>query len=1192
MKEQINRYARGAFEYEPLSAVTEPQSINDVVWKNKEYSGSLRISELHGREIKGLIYSSNNRVQLKLDRFMGERAVIAYNVDADTIEPGDRITGCFRIVSSGGELEIPYEFEVASGGYISENEEIRNLFQFASLAQNDSARALRIFASKDFNDVFLKGDLSLLKLKDELMTGGDIRTALEEFLIAIHKKSPVHISLSEEEMNIPYPETDTVAGVVISKNVWGRLILNIETDGDFIEVSKKNLTEENFTGGKLEFRFSIIRSKIHAGKNIGRIVFSTPFEKKVLIIRIDNISENEGKVFNMFEKRSVVALMRAYMDFRLHRIGLNDWLERSKGALGELLKRDEDNPYCCLLMSQLLITEKKMNEAKYYLDCAKDEAVSGQNSRQMLYCYYLYVSTLYNRDRTYALETAQTVKDIYERGNSDWRILWILLYLDVEMSKNKSLKLLRIKEQFNKGMRSPVMFLEACLILNEQPLLLRVLNEFEIHVLLFGCKEGIIEDKLLRQAAGLAYNSECRQRLLYRLLTRMYDISQNDDVLEAVCGILIRNGMKGEKYLKWYERGIRKDIRVTKLYEYYLASRRRDDLSPLPKMVLLYFGYNNELNRELRAYLYANLIRNREDYQQIYASYSVQMDEFVRDELRRGTADENTGIIFKEYLKKDMIDEKNAVTAAETFFTYKLECSEPGIKGVIVGHKELDCFELYTLTDGEAYVKIYTEEPCICFIDGYKNVYKDTIGYKLEKVYSNDVLIKPLMPYCEDELMPSLYFCERSRAYKDNSLDTIRLYGKTARRKEIIPAYKRQLVALIIDYYFDNYEGEDLDRLLDAQQEDGLFVPDELLESQLVKYIEALIIHGKYDDAYKLIHRVRHERLNPKRVLKLCDYIIKRAAESEELFEPEASLVSLAYYAFSKGKYSEYTLRLLNIHFNGGTEEMHKLWKASVEQGIDVYELEERLTGQMLFCRCSCADMEDVFAHYIRNGAGERMIEAYLAYNSYMYFVKGETVPQEVFSFIEDRIQADKDVILVCRLALIRSYSESDILSEEKAAAAQRLIEALSRKGYVFSCFSCFSRYFPLPYRIVDKTVVEYKADPEHRVVIHYAMGKEEEYTAMDMKNMYEGVFVKSFVLFYGDRVRYYITEEADGTEKTSEEYSIEYTSADGDIATGRYELLNRIMEDEAVGDNDSLNSHMDLYSMQNEAVRLFKTAL
>ena len=38
MKEQINRYARGTFEYEPLSAITEPEMIIAAVKKNCEQS--------------------------------------------------------------------------------------------------------------------------------------------------------------------------------------------------------------------------------------------------------------------------------------------------------------------------------------------------------------------------------------------------------------------------------------------------------------------------------------------------------------------------------------------------------------------------------------------------------------------------------------------------------------------------------------------------------------------------------------------------------------------------------------------------------------------------------------------------------------------------------------------------------------------------------------------------------------------------------------------------------------------------------------------------------------------------------------------------------------------------------------------------------------------------------------------------
>ena len=70
--------------------------------------------------------------------------------------------------------------------------------------------------------------------------------------------------------------------------------------------------------------------------------------------------------------------------------------------------------------------------------------------------------------------------------------------------------------------------------------------------------------------------------------------------------------------------------------------------------------------------------------------------------------------------------------------------------------------------------------------------------------------------------------------------------------------------------------------MLDAQQEAGIFTPEKLDEAQLVKYIEALIIYGKYDAAYAYIDKVRCERLNPKRVLRLCDYYIRIGIESDE----------------------------------------------------------------------------------------------------------------------------------------------------------------------------------------------------------------------------------------------------------------------------------------------------------------------
>lgn len=87
------------------------------------------------------------------------------------------------------------------------------------------------------------------------------------------------------------------------------------------------------------------------------------------------------------------------------------------------------------------------------------------------------------------------IKECYDKYD-DWRILWTLLFIDEELESNPSLKLLRMKEQFNRDCKSPVMYLEACRTFNQNPGLLRVLNNFEVNVLLFGAKNKFLEDKL------------------------------------------------------------------------------------------------------------------------------------------------------------------------------------------------------------------------------------------------------------------------------------------------------------------------------------------------------------------------------------------------------------------------------------------------------------------------------------------------------------------------------------------------------------------------------------------------------------------------------------------------------------------------------------------------------------------------
>ena len=63
-----------------------------------------------------------------------------------------------------------------------------------------------------------------------------------------------------------------------------------------------------------------------------------------------------------------------------------------------------------------------------------------------------------------------------------------------------------------------------------------------------------------------------------------------------------------------------------------------------------------------------------------------------------------------------------------------------------------------------------------------------------------------------------------------------------------------------------------------------------------------------------------------------------------------------------------------------------------------------------------------------------------------------------------------------------------------------------------------------------DKTFVEYRANPEHKVILHYVIEsprmKNCNYVAERLYPVEPGLFVKEFTLFYGDRLTWFVTEE------------------------------------------------------------------
>lgn len=73
------------------------------------------MSSANNLHIKGLVYSSHERVQVVNNAFGGLRNRIIYEVNSRYTEHGDVIKGSFYLVTNAGEREIPYSLCVQAG---------------------------------------------------------------------------------------------------------------------------------------------------------------------------------------------------------------------------------------------------------------------------------------------------------------------------------------------------------------------------------------------------------------------------------------------------------------------------------------------------------------------------------------------------------------------------------------------------------------------------------------------------------------------------------------------------------------------------------------------------------------------------------------------------------------------------------------------------------------------------------------------------------------------------------------------------------------------------------------------------------------------------------------------------------------------------------------------------------------------
>lgn len=1148
---------------------------------------------------EGKIYSSDTRMRVYENTFSGEETQVAYCFDGTSVEAGSSIRGEFVVISNRGEYTIPYKVSVQKPRLQSSLGTIKNLFHFTNLAQTNWEEAVALFYSRNFAMILHKSDKNAVMSYTGLTRNEGNQQNVEEFLIEISKKSQIVYNFDIEGFLLEDVQDSIVKSVVIKRSSWGYGCVNIWIKGDFISTIRQQLNNEDFVDNKCVFDIYIDASRLHEGVNSGAVIFSDACNEYTIPVDILMEEEPEKRTDHRKHRQAVCGMSSAYVDMRLDKITMTQWIHRFEKELGVLLEIDEDSILYNLYRVHLLITKERFNEAKWYLDML-EQRLSKEPSDIFQNCYYLYLTTLINCAEDYVKNVSDEIETIYANNALEWRLGLFVLQLNEDLIRNRELRWQFMEEMFENGCTSPMLLCEAVLLLLEHPTFLLKLDRFEENVLWHGARRQILKPELIEQLQYLAARKKEYSTLLVRILGEVYKSYGSPQTVASICHILILGDKKGVAYYPWYALGVEHSVRVTGLYEYYMMSLELDKYGDIkgsveiPKMVLMYFAYQSNLDYELNAFLYAYVIKNRDKYPDLEQSYRIAIERFVVDQIKLGHINENLAYLYKNMLAPQMVMDDTAYAFTPLLFMHRIYVDNPKVKNIVVIHEKVNGESSYPVVNCVCMIPIYGSEYKLFLQDENGNRFTKSIHYENKQLMEPKEQIGYISGYMQGRLSFDIYLCEVDKNYITISHENVRRFKSLAESPQVVENFKKEIRTKLLRFYYDNDMIGELDAFLEDVE------ADEMEAAERAEFIKYLISRGMFDKAYYWLKSFGVADVEPKSVARL---VSKRLISKD--YEYDEFLVNVAHYIYKNMKYDENILRYLMINYDGRASELRKLWKSAVDLELDAKLILERILRQIVYTGIAIQDRDSMLTAYVQYEDHDALLVNGILLNiAYEYFVYEAITNSEVFDILYQKYIKRELTDRVCKLALLKFWAENIQNMEIPEDVARSFISELLNEEVYFPFYVNLVEMVPELHYMKNSIFIEYRTQPQSQVYIHYAYDDgtvdEGSYEIRDMKEMYDGIHVSIFQLFHGETIQYYITEnylEENGvvTEHVTQSGTLSGMSETSAMsgrqgADDRFSILNDILLSISLHDEMTAQQLTEDYVYQDYCVReLFK---
>lgn len=1179
VRARIGQIAAGRFNgTKPILAFSE-ETIDLSVIEGRSEAGSFVIESTNQIKICGIVYSTNPRMECLNPHFEGEKVRIRYQFNSKGLTEGDACEGKFVIVCNQIEYSLSFCARITRLYAEASTGAVKSLDDFTRLAASNWDEAYHLFYNRNFLNTIPYDNVYERLTYEGFACARPSGQNMEEFLIGVNKKKPVSISVDKSEEIFMASKEPQSGCFTITKDNWGYTEIRLRTDCEFIKLSKPVLTHDDFIGKTYLYEYIIDASAMHAGRNFGRIYIDGVYQSFTIDITAgvrDDDDSISGIAVTKDIKECMVGIMELYTSFRLKRIVTGVWANETISILNHLHALMPDEHMYELMKAQAFIINRQRQEAKWILDDFKH---SNPDKKAPIWGYYLYLMTLLEREPSYIDNMTHEVELIFYENPDSVLLFWVLLFLRNQYFDDNAGKLKDIKYWVLRGCSSPYLYIEAYYLISQDPYLIKELSVFELRILSWAVKKKALTKELagaIFEAVDLAGGFDNR---VYELLTAAYEICPEAEYVGIICSYLIKGHKNDTCFHKWFELGIENKLRLTGLYESYLITMDDRQISPVPKIIQMYFSYDNKLPYRKLAVLYNNIIAAKETEPEVYHKYRKAMGRFAMDQAQLRHIDDNLAVLYDDMLELGFINEELSAAFSDIIYTHKLIVFDKRIVRAIIYQNEMKEPQIVPVTDQCAYFELFSNDYVILFEDSRGYRYVKSISYRLQRLMDAEKYLDRCISLSPDRPQYIVSHFKNIRDYSDFTKGDLKLFKPVFYSESFSDSYKAVMGYRILKYcQLHDYE----DYVRPFLQS----IDFDILQKDARKYlIDMLVSNRLYEKAYDMAMEYGIDMLAAASQVVLCENALKVQHVDDDF------MVQLAISAFKTGKYSDLVLKYLCENYTGPTDELINLWHAADKFSISSMKLDERILEQGIYTQIEPEKISDIFLEYYKRAGNDKLILAYISLVAHGYLHSGMCKVDFIFDIIEKRFIGNRTLNDACQLAILKHFAKKTDITQAELEIEDTLLKYYIYNNMYFDFFARLDYRLLKKYFIYDKAFLQYESTPGAHVVLHYSRDEDgEEFNSEDMVEMYDGIYVKAFVIFFGELIRYYITEEHDNSIEVKESNRLTCSNIPGDNDHSRYNLINEMIISDTLSDETTLKSNIDEYKRLDAATKqLFK---